>query len=383
MTNPIDRLLRETLNSHAADNPPTPCPDAEVAAAFADDTLTRHERLRVEAHVADCGRCQMWIAALEKTRPPVAPRAWWRRRAIAWLVPIAAAATALIVWINVTRGTDVGRSPVSSQTARNETPALDSSKGRRDQSGSAEAVRSRSAAAPSAPTSATDAAAAEQKRQESIASRESRQSASARALAAGAIAPPVPPPRQSDAVAPPPPDAPLASRPLPQIAAAQPTAARAPAASSRNATGAAATPAPIAETLATEAARAERPLVREELRAPETIINSSDQDRRWRIAVTGVVQHSADGGATWHTQSTGVNVRLTAGSSPSRAVCWLVGPGGTVVLTINEGRTWQRLAFPEPVDLVAVSATDSDTARIVTADGRTFGTSDRGQTWKR
>jgi photosystem II stability/assembly factor-like uncharacterized protein len=78
---------------------------------------------------------------------------------------------------------------------------------------------------------------------------------------------------------------------------------------------------------------------------------------------------------------TGVNVALVDGSSPSRTVCWLVGPAGVVVLTTDGGRTWQRLAFPASIDLRSVSATSDKNAEVVAADGRRFSTSDGGRTW--
>jgi photosystem II stability/assembly factor-like uncharacterized protein len=107
---------------------------------------------------------------------------------------------------------------------------------------------------------------------------------------------------------------------------------------------------------------------------------SSNPASRWRILPRGAVQRSADGGATWETQNTGVSEALSAGVSPSPSVCWLVGPGGIVLLS-TDGRSWKRVAFPEAVRLVAVRATDDLTARVTTADGREFVTEDGGRTW--
>jgi photosystem II stability/assembly factor-like uncharacterized protein len=73
---------------------------------------------------------------------------------------------------------------------------------------------------------------------------------------------------------------------------------------------------------------------------------------------------------------------LTAGSSPSPSICWLVGPEGTVLIT-TDGRTWQRMNFPEAVDLVSIRATDDKTATVTAVDGRVFTTTNRGLTWDR
>ena len=71
---------------------------------------------------------------------------------------------------------------------------------------------------------------------------------------------------------------------------------------------------------------------------------------------------------------------LTAGSSPSRDVCWIVGRAGTVLLSTN-GATWQRRPFPESVDLGGVRASSATNAVVTTADGRQFVTIDAGATW--
>jgi photosystem II stability/assembly factor-like uncharacterized protein len=62
---------------------------------------------------------------------------------------------------------------------------------------------------------------------------------------------------------------------------------------------------------------------------------------------------------------------LTAGSSPSRDVCWIVGRAGIVLVT-TDGATWQRRPIPEAADLTVVRAIDARTATVITADGRQF-----------
>jgi photosystem II stability/assembly factor-like uncharacterized protein len=109
---------------------------------------------------------------------------------------------------------------------------------------------------------------------------------------------------------------------------------------------------------------------------------SSNPASRWRILQGGAVQRSSDGGATWQVQSTGIGETLSAGTSPSPSVCWLVGPNGIVLLS-TDGLSWKRLAFPEAVKLVAVRATDDKSATVTTSDGREFVTGDGGLTWAR
>src|SRR5438034_66013 len=95
----IERLLRERPGGGSSSVRGV-CLDIDTLAGWMDDALGEEERAAAESHAADCGRCQALLAALAKTTP-VAPesRAWWRRPAFAWSVPLTAAATALVIWI--------------------------------------------------------------------------------------------------------------------------------------------------------------------------------------------------------------------------------------------------------------------------------------------
>jgi photosystem II stability/assembly factor-like uncharacterized protein len=118
-------------------------------------------------------------------------------------------------------------------------------------------------------------------------------------------------------------------------------------------------------------------------------IRSPDFNYRWRIVPPTGIQRSTDGGTTWFVvdplpvatrASNGTTTVLTAGSSPSRDICWIVGRAGVVLLSTN-GATWQRRPFAEAVDLTDVRAADAARAIVTTADGRQFATADGGITW--
>ena len=103
----IERLLRQEVSADST-RPSGDCPDAEILAALADDTLPAAARREVEGHVADCHRCQALTAAIARADSPVDATAGaaadvptWRRRALNWLVPAAAAATAVALWVLV------------------------------------------------------------------------------------------------------------------------------------------------------------------------------------------------------------------------------------------------------------------------------------------
>jgi hypothetical protein len=374
MTKSIDRLLRETLEAGANAAPSTPCLDAAIAAAFMDGTLSAHERSDAEAHIVDCARCQAVLAALARTTPPVA-RAWWRRPAIAWLAPLTVAATAVIVWVNISSRTSF---EPAGQSAREETRSM------------------KSDAIPPAPSAearsqTTPGAAAAQAAAPGRVAKEERD----RTTVAKSAPPATPPSALGDVRVT---AAPTASGPLP-AAQAQSADAHLPSPATQAAVPPPSVPSPgsgsrqatppeqlrqssLAEAVTAKTEATERAAARRLDAARETAIVSSNPIRRWRIGTDGVVQHSTDGGSTWQTQSTGVSVTLTAGSSPSPWVCWLVGPAGIVLISTDEGRSWQRLAFPVTIDLISVSATDDKTATVVASDGRTFSTSDRGRNWR-
>ena len=111
-------------------------------------------------------------------------------------------------------------------------------------------------------------------------------------------------------------------------------------------------------------------------------IGSPEPAFRWRLSTPATIQRSTDGGVTWKPQVAPAGIVLTAGSSPARDVCWIVGRAGAVVLS-TDGTTWQLRPFPDAVNLTAVRAIDAKTATVTTSDGRQFSTTDGGATWSK
>lgn len=348
----VDRLLAGTLKARAADASGEACLDAETLAAWADDALDARERARAEAHAADCDRCQALLAAMVKTTTPSpATAAWWRMPALGWVVPLSVAATVLVIWIAVPNVRD--RAPVQQPArdakavdqlapmARSEPPAEARAKVEADgqRQPPRQVAKEKAAPPPAVLRERTDAPSA------------NALSKAETVTATGAAPVAVAPPASNTA---PPAAAPAAPPTPPQSAADSTLRAQAPFASARAA-----------------------------LANPrETVVVSSDPATRFRLLRGGGVERSADAGVTWRTEVTGATTTLTAGSSPSPSVCWLIGPAGVVLLS-TDGSSWRRLAFPETVDLRSVTATDSQTATVTTTDGRAFITTDGGQMWSR
>jgi hypothetical protein len=336
----IERLLARTLEARASAATDA-CLDAETVAAYADGALAADERTAVEAHAADCARCQALLAAMATTAPPNAPPARARRLARGWLIPLAAAAAAVAIWVAVP----------------NQAPVV-----RERPEPSAQIAETKPAAPPPSASSAGTAKAPAQP----AAPVERRQTRPALQRDEPAQKKLAPAPSREDSKA-------LASKEaLKDVDALAPPA-------SANA-------APPRVTVQAQAPRAASALMKSEARAfaarTMPAIVSPDTATQWRLVDGGAVQRTIDGGATWETQQTGVTETLTAGASPSGSVCWLTGPHGIVLLSVD-GRTWRRIAFPEDVPLVAVTAADDRNATVTAADGRTFATTDAGETWSR
>jgi len=358
-------LLRETLRGRMTPDPAAGCLDSEALAAWSEGTLDPRARDAVERHAADCARCQALLAAMARTEPQPSRSRWWRPSTFGWLAPLAAAAAAILLWINLPPSS-IDRAVDTTRVAKSVALPRDATLPPPAQPPPIVTVPERNAVAP-----------ADRRRV---------------GAAGGRVAPKtVPaPPRVADETI----DAISQKKDAPQ---ASPLAGSkgAPADTRETVTapsaGAVAGGLPRGDETLTSASKIQPSqksgfadmtadsLMRRALVLLEIV--SPDPSMRWRLLPAGQVARSIDRGVTWQTQSTGASIMLTAGSAPAPTVCWLVGPGGVVVLS-TDGATWQRLAFPDASDLIAVRATDAVNATVTTADGRTFRTTDGGKSWR-
>ena len=342
----VERLLRQSLGGIPVSGVVGPCLDAETLAAWMEGGLTASELAAAQAHAAVCSRCQAAIAALANHEPvvPVPEPRWWRNWWFGWLVPLTGTAAAIALWFAVPLNHGAVSAPTQIETGAPAPQTLQDSRASAQPQAPPAANEERRTAAAAPPARNEEA-----KREASNAGRRDDKEVALKAPAAEAN--PTDESRRSlDAV----------GRLGVQKSAATPQS-----------TGAA-EPAAANQALLSARNRVGAGVVAE--------IVSPDPSSRWRIGASGLIQYSANNGASWETLSSGVSTDLTAGTAPSKSVCWVVGRGGAVLLTID-GRRWRRLAFPQAVDLMAVEAVDDRAATVTAADGRKFRTADAGSSW--
>ena len=398
----LDRLLRRRVDPRSDDRATDACLDAEIVAAWMENSLSRDERAAAEQHAAGCARCQVLLASVARTAPQAPPRAWWRPLATPWLIPFAAAAIALTLWVSVDREREhVALLPeTAAKSARAQAPEPQAQPAAGASAQSAAARDKDAATLARAPKQTGDAKTrAKEKSLIDLARRTEggvaggqsidalRQLERPRADETASTVVPERPAVPSPSAAP--------AAPLPPAASAAAKASAVPVPGKPASAGLAETLAVAAETPRLAGAAGGRIAGRTANSVARRVVDvvSPEPAFRWRISGTSI-ERSTDGGVTWMPQpgpptvlglrsgtaSTLPAVTLTAGSSPSRNVCWLVGDGGAIALT-TDGATWRRLPFPDAVTLTAVRAIDDKSAVVTTADGRQFSTADGGATW--
>ncbi len=445
----IARALQQVLPGASADAAAasldaTPmCLDAETLAAWQEGALRAEQAATADAHLSTCGRCHTMLAAMVRSEPlatapdtvfataPLAASAWegltavassaWHRWASGWLVPVAAAATAVVIWVALP-----GRSPsptASDVLARRE-PISAPRDG--DRPSGPESLAERNVAAP-ASTPAAAARQAEAPGVNALANRDTRAargSAGAEAdnaeLRADAARQAVK--ARSPAAAPTAPAESARAETPASAFAPQPVGAAMPSPAGRNtgpSAGASVRFADAVDTPAAPTTESAQPSVQSALRAEASATPASaaamsasrapgsraraatapgqtveiaapNAPARWRIRDGRVVEFAPTVGAPWGAttmpaaapSATPLSTGLTAGHASAATVCWIVGRDGLVLRT-TDGRRFLRVSFPETIDLVDVHSIDARTASVTASDGRTFRTADAGATWRR
>jgi hypothetical protein len=342
--------------------------DAERLAAFMDGSLTRAERRAVEAHAADCAQCLQLLAAMARTEPAPAVRRWRLPAIVRWAVPVAAAATAVALWVNVDRAAREATTPAPGRVAvdalapvppppnPSAAPLESQPQQKPGRLAGADADKdvAKDAARPATPQLEARSGNREPSARSDATRDEARQQE--RALA-----------RAEE-------KAPAAT--VPALPTAAPSAAPAAAGAAP-----ASPPAPAAANESQRFRAAENMAAARQVGQVLAMLDvvSPDPQVRWRVRGV-LIDRSVDGGKTWRSLAPLRDAVFLSGSSPSPTIAWVAGRRGAVART-SDGETWQRLEFPETVDLTAIHAVSEREATVTTADGRAFRTSDGGRTW--
>ncbi len=385
----LDPLLRRMLRPSPGESTPG-CLDAETLAAWADRTLRRDELARVEQHAADCGRCRAMLSAFVRSEGPASAAgpaddpvaaSFWRRWRLQWLMPVAAAATALAVYIAAPEppaarlewetAPAVALNPASPELAARgidaiaELPPVPASARPTvsdDPPVPNQAAEPRNRFTP-VPQAKADVAA--RQREEFAASAPDTASAPDAAAASSGLSTA----RQRNIVEPAPPTVPSAA-----------TAEAAAVAPSAQAPVAAPSPAELKDEVEPDR-RADAPRAGRLAAAPATEAAGRDATVQWRLN-DGRVEQSGDGGA-WRAVGLPAGVtasQIAAIGTAGPQVVWLVGRAG-LVLVSADGTTFRRTGAPAAADLVGVQARSGRIATVSAADGRQYETADGGTTW--
>jgi hypothetical protein len=414
--------------------PPHDCPDAEILAAYHERLLTQEEMSFRKQHIASCSRCQEIIVNLQATedtpfeiplaldreavaltrpvavphlQPDYAAGSPAAQAAVApataaqprftvenplrfvhprWLVPAGALAAGLLIWLAINRNapqTEFQLAKEQPQSAPQSAPAPPPANFAKDKAANLQAPSA-------AKTDAFKKSSATTLDQKGV-----REQMAPPPSSSGQLKTPRaddqpggfiiwPKQAQTPSRVAPPPSAGAAAEPSNSIVNAETTAPSIPLENKKQSALSAPTGAP-----ATDESRANRgnlqPLSKAaDLPSPRNpqLVSSPEGEVMWRLLPSGIVQRSADAGATWTLQKTGVVADLLAGSAPSAQTCWVVGRAGTILLTTDSGNRWMKVPSPTTEDITAVAAVVAQEATITTATNKSYKTTNAGITWQ-
>jgi hypothetical protein len=425
--NSIDALLKGAHRTAAAGigvGAGPVCLDAETLAAWADGGLDGDRVRAIEAHVADCARCQALSAAFfssDETVAADAPKVVpFRRNPVVYWLPIAAGtiAASLLIWLGVRDRNEV---IPQAQAVVSESRAAEPLQGQ--QGASALAAPRGDVAVPA------DAKRLQRKEGNAPPVEQRADRAKQEAATANQFRKVVPEPVASPTaktVAPPPP---AVMPPAPQPVSAPPITAQTappppPVATTASGVGAGVAGGAAGGTrLSSTLRETVEPRILAEfssvLARSSTIsglpptgavvggvagggggqggrggggggrgaavamdaVNVAAPPFYWRILSTDVIERSVDR-LKWEPVAIDPPVQgLAGGAAPSATVCWIIGRAGLVLRT-TDGKEFTRVTQPALVDLISITAQDALRATVTTVGGQTFSTTDGGKNWK-
>jgi putative zinc finger protein len=291
----IDSLLKSHLPIRSTQPGHGPCVEPDVIAAWSDGNLAAEEAALIEAHLASCASCQQTLAVFARTEPAsVSAPSLWQRWRLQWVVPIAAAATAVAIYVSLPD--DRGTVPQPEATVAIGPQVVPG--------------------APAAPSAIPEAAPPPQ--QKPLAGQDVKSVRPPRALEKETR-------READNVAP---------VPAPQATLSDADAAPRPAPATL------APEAPQAKSRADAAARQE---AFQSATTPTEIV-SPDPLVRWRVLPTGRLERSTNAGRTWEMVTVPEAVNVVAIRAISTTAAILTTADGRQFRTDDGGKTWTTIS---------------------------------------
>jgi photosystem II stability/assembly factor-like uncharacterized protein len=120
-------------------------------------------------------------------------------------------------------------------------------------------------------------------------------------------------------------------------------------------------------------------------------VQALNKDRAFVVGYGGKVLETADGGRTWETRPSGVDMALYSVHFTDGQYGWIAGQEGLILHTADGGKTWQKQDshavqrdgdVEQPLYLFSLHALDKDHAWAVGDRSILTSTTDGGQTWR-
>ncbi len=406
----VPKIVRQRLQSTVAGEHP----DANVLAAFSEQSLSGKERAQVLAHLGACAACREVVSlAVPEVAPPLPHtdlRPQWTRWPVLRWAGLAAAGVvvaAAVIVQNARRSapaieavrTETGTpaQPKAAEAASNEAAAKREQDRAADQLQVSVPVHTPRAAetkkdVAQAPTAqklsrqASHAVQANQQAAPQAVAELSAQSSMTRQRTQSSENVAVAPPPQAGAAA-----GALGANQRTQLRNMQaPTAPAAPQVSSQVMDAATeAGPSQVEPTAKSRRANVMKPTAGPRQTGPvmESAVYATSPPR-WRVSDHGAIERSVDGGQHWQTvaiRSAGAVFRSVASLDGE---VWAGGSSGTLYHSADNGRTWKRVTVQAgdavlAGDIVRVEFSNDRNGAVTTAGGETWSTADGGATWSR
>jgi Photosynthesis system II assembly factor YCF48 len=108
---------------------------------------------------------------------------------------------------------------------------------------------------------------------------------------------------------------------------------------------------------------------------------SSSSSPFWSLSADGEAQRSFDSGKTWQIVAVADGVAFHAISSIGEDV-WAGGAAGTLYHSADSGRSWTKAEPGFAGDIAHIEFSDAQNGLVSTAEGEVWSTSDGGQSWR-